>query len=313
MIKDGSKTRTRSKIVSSSESKTEMSKKPEVNLPRKFQTIEHKGDGDKSSKLSQSSLTIKEQLIRNTHKQPIATSQLKSIKQNATSSISKSSPANASSSHLIKKSTSTKIKSETINKSNNDSTKRRSREQKGYSEKRGVSTVYVPESTVSKLNIKSNEKVIHRTTKDKERSREAVAHNQTKPRLSSRERRKSRTLSPSEVRMLHSAVKKPAATETTKRQRYKTVTANNHSSADSDDANYDYEDDFEVKKCKQIYIKKAYCYYYYFFQDYESDFQECTDSEHSEISEKSDSHENNSHLELIELRTQGKVLSIIYH
>lgn len=43
------------------------------------------------------------------------------------------------------------------------------------------------------------------------------------------------------------------------------------------------------------------------FQDYESDFQECTDSETSPISERSDSSDNDSHLEPIELQMRQKV------
>jgi len=42
-------------------------------------------------------------------------------------------------------------------------------------------------------------------------------------------------------------------------------------------------------------------------QDYESDFQECTDSD-TPISEKSESSGNTSHLEPIELRIREKVL-----
>lgn len=46
------------------------------------------------------------------------------------------------------------------------------------------------------------------------------------------------------------------------------------------------------------------------FQDYESDFQECTDSD-TPISEKSDSSGSNSHLEPIELRIREKVLLLV--
>lgn len=47
--------------------------------------------------------------------------------------------------------------------------------------------------------------------------------------------------------------------------------------------------------------------YHFGFQDYESDFQECTDSDTPSISEKSDS--SDSHLEPIELQMRQKVLS----
>lgn len=47
------------------------------------------------------------------------------------------------------------------------------------------------------------------------------------------------------------------------------------------------------------------------FQDYESDFQECTDSETASITEKSDSSGSHSHLEPIELYIREKVLSLV--
>lgn len=46
------------------------------------------------------------------------------------------------------------------------------------------------------------------------------------------------------------------------------------------------------------------------FQDYESDFQECTDSETSLISERSDTSGGDPHLEPIELQMQAKVLIV---
>lgn len=48
---------------------------------------------------------------------------------------------------------------------------------------------------------------------------------------------------------------------------------------------------------------------YITLQDYESDFQECTDSEGSPISEKSDSSRSGPHPEAIELQTREKVHS----
>lgn len=50
---------------------------------------------------------------------------------------------------------------------------------------------------------------------------------------------------------------------------------------------------------------------YLVFQNYESDFQECTDSETASISEKSDSSGSSSHLESIELHIREKVLSLV--
>lgn len=208
----------------------ETSKKSDSNFPRKSQTVEHRGDGDKVSKSSQNTRT-KSQSIKNTIKLSAGSSQVKTVKQ--VSSTSKSSSLNASSGpSLTKKSTTSKIRPENATKSSDDNMvkKRKSREQVGHSEKRGQSTIYMPKSTTNKLNVKSNENVAHRTSKDKEKSQDSPAPDQIKLRMSSKERRKSRTLSPSEIRMLHSAVRR------------------SDTQADSNEANYDYEDDFEVRK-----------------------------------------------------------------
>lgn len=210
---------------------------------RKSQTIaEHRGEGDKSSKMSQSSMTNRTHSTKNTIKQPTGSSQFKSVKQNAASLTSKSGPIKASSSHSIKKSTSTRsTRSENVPmKSSDDSTvkKRKSREQTGYSEKRGLSTIYMPKAAASKINIKSSEKTEPRVTRgDGEKSRGAAVVDQTKSRMPSKERRKSRTLSPSEIRMLHSAVKRSGAAE---------KIDSRNTQPDSNEGDYDYEDDFEV-------------------------------------------------------------------
>ncbi|KAG5345532.1 WDR60 protein, partial [Acromyrmex charruanus] len=308
--KDEVKTRVRSKpkMSSSNENNTDTSKKSDPNFPRKSQTIEHRGDGDRGSKLLQNSLT-RTQLIRNTIKSSAGSSQVKTVKQ--VSSTSKSSPLNTSSSHsLMKKSTTSKIRPENVTKSSDDNTvkKRKSREQVGYPEKRGHSTIYMPKSTTNQLNIKSNEKIAIRVSRDKEKSQDHSASNRTKQRMLSRERRKSRTLSPSEIRMLHSAIRRPDIVE---KEQKKDVLTDSPSGiqADLNEVNYDYEDDFEVKKKGGKILMKIYMIIillYVVFQDYESDFQECTDSDTLSISEKSDSSGNSSHLEPIELRLREK-------
>lgn len=147
------------------------------------------------------------------------------------------------------------MRSENAIKSSDDSTvkKRKSKEQAGYSEKRGHSTVYMPKPIASKLNVKSNNKAVHQTSRDKEKLQDSSVSGQAKPQLSSRERRKSRTLSPSEIRMLHSAVKRPEKMERIEQKENITTDASDYpdTQADSDQADYDYEDDFEVKKCKK--------------------------------------------------------------
>lgn len=239
--------RSKPKTSSGNEGSAETSKKSDSNFPRKTQTAEHKGDGDRVSK-SLPKTSTKTQSIRNTVKPSAGSSQVKTVKQ--VSSTSKSSPLNVSSSHsLTKKSTTSKIRSEDALKSSDDSTvkKRKSREQVGNSEKRGQSTIYMPKSTTSKLNINSNEKIAHRTTRVKEKSQDSPAPDRSKPRMSSRERRKSRTLSPSEIRMLHSAVRRPNVVE------QKRVSDSSHTQAD--EADYDYEDDFEVRKRRKEILK----------------------------------------------------------
>ncbi|XP_034952278.1 WD repeat-containing protein 60 [Chelonus insularis] len=144
-------------------------------------------------------------------------------------------------------------------------------------EKRGVSTIYMPKRSTSTLKQSSPAAV--KTSKDldkgreknheKHRSREksetkakgsSQEASSSKHRLPSRERRKSRTLSPSEVKMLNRNLNNHGGVSSSKKKSGK------HSSS----SEYEYEDDFE---------------------DYESDFQECTDSDASPISE---SEENSS-------------------
>lgn len=164
---------------------------------------------------------------------------------------------NASSNHVTRKSTSSKVKSESVTKLNDDIVKKRKSREPAYSEKRGLSTMYVPKSNASTLNINRNEKAVHRTSRDKEKLQDTFVPNSSKPRISSRERRKSRTLSPSEIKMLHSATRRSDE-------------RSNHedAQADFDDADYDYEDDFEVKKRNQRYseINTLFIYYprYYY-------------------------------------------------
>ncbi|KAG5313458.1 WDR60 protein, partial [Acromyrmex insinuator] len=210
----------------------------------------------------------------------------------------------------MKKSTTSKIRPENVTKSSDDNTvkKRKSREQVGYSEKRGQSTIYMPKSTTNQLNIKSNEKIAIRASRDKEKLQDHSAPNRTKQRMLSRERRKSRTLSPSEIRMLHSAIRRPDIVE---KEQKKDVLTDSHSDiqADLNEVDYDYEDDFEVRKKGGKILMKIYMIIILLcvvFQDYESDFQECTDSDTPSISEKSDSSGSSSHLEPIELRLREK-------
>ncbi|KAL0113853.1 hypothetical protein PUN28_011292 [Cardiocondyla obscurior] len=280
------KTQVKSKVktLSSDEGNVEMSKKPDSNLLRKSQMVEHRKDENRMPKLLQN-ISTRAQSSKSTTKPFTESSQLKTVKQ-VSSTRTKSSQLNTSSSQsLTKRSTISKTKSENATKLNDDNTvkKRKSREV-GYSEKRGQSTIYMPKSTTSKPNVKSNETVVNRTPKDKEKLQDFPAPDRVKPQMPSKERRKSRTLSPSEVRMLHSVVKKSDVMD--KENQKKSVAEKSQmQQVDSDEADYDYEDDFE---------------------DYESDFQECTDSDTPSISEKSDSSGRDSQLKPIQLKIQEK-------
>jgi len=223
----------------------EISRKSESNISRKSQSLEH-GDGDK---LSKSSSLSRIQSNKGTSKQSVGSVQAKNTQQNFTS---KANSSNASSSHVIKKSINSKIKSESITKLDDDSMikKRKSRETAGHLEERGLNTIYqMPKSTANK--VKSKEKIAHGTSSDKEKRQDFSVSNRTKSRVSSRERRKSRTLSPSEIKMLHNTINRPDDTGTIEQK--KSVPTNDHQNApvDLDDADYDYEDDFEVEKINQ--------------------------------------------------------------
>ncbi|OAD59275.1 WD repeat-containing protein 60, partial [Eufriesea mexicana] len=146
--------------------------------------------------------------------------------------------------------------------------------QSNYSEKRGLSTIYIPQSLTSKLNAKLN-KSANYASKRKEQDK---IHSNTLVETTSKFRqcRLSRTLSPSEVKMLHFTTNIPNSSEDLDQNNKKQAEA---LQADNED---DYEDDFE---------------------EYESDFQECTDSETSEVSEETSSNHTILPLDPIELQT----------
>lgn len=128
-------------------------------------------------------------------------------------------------------------------------------------DKRGVSSIYMPKKTAKVI---KNDKKIN----DSMRVNESTS---SKKRISSSERRRrSRTLSPSEVKMLHKNINENLNVKSRKQS--------------SEDDNY--EDDFE---------------------DYESDFQDCTESEASEVSENSDESSELVELEPIKLESSKKL------
>ncbi|XP_063992285.1 cytoplasmic dynein 2 intermediate chain 1 [Diachasmimorpha longicaudata] len=129
------------------------------------------------------------------------------------------------------------------------STRKILKKQSSDPEKRGVSSIYMPRKS------STDEKKPTLTPKPTGRTK-------NRERLPSKERRKSRTLSPSEVKVLNKRFPK------------------SDSSPD-----YNYEDDFE---------------------DYESDFQDCTETDASEVSDESQGSDEPD-LEPIELKSKEPV------
>ncbi|CAL7937715.1 unnamed protein product [Xylocopa violacea] len=280
--RDGQQFNLKSKSKGSVTSKdTQDSDKVDLKLMRTSQTIEKKREGSSLSRLTQNV-----QSSKSNTKQSIRPSKSNPVKE----SLSSTSKSNVSSSN--------KISSRSIftYKSSIDPTRKLStgsavrsirntngRVQGGYSEKRGLSTIYVPESLATKLNAKLSNKNTTSVLKNEEQvktqsSTPKVIESSTKV----RQRRLSRTLSPSEIKVLHSAMSRPGSTQTQSKEKQAEISPR--------DNEYDYEDDFE---------------------NYESDFQECTDSEESEVSEETNVNHNNSLQDPIELHTtkQRKIVN----
>ncbi|XP_076173839.1 cytoplasmic dynein 2 intermediate chain 1 isoform X2 [Ptiloglossa arizonensis] len=276
--KDGHQSNVKPKSKGSTSTKeSESSDKFNLKLTKKFVNSEKKGDGDRHSRLIQNMESSK-----TVTKRSFGPSENKSVRESS-SSISK---LNVTSS---KTSLTSKTASESTKKSSSSSAIRNSkssvgRMQSGYLEKRGLSTIFVPSSITSKLNTKS---VNHNTYSALKENEKATPNSNTSEKndlkIKSTQRKLSRTLSPSEVKMLHSATNR---SDSLQRDQSK----NNQTETSMIENEYDYEDDFE---------------------DYESDFQECTDSETSEVSEETSSSYINIPLEPIELHTakQRKIVN----
>ncbi|XP_058797545.1 cytoplasmic dynein 2 intermediate chain 1 isoform X2 [Phymastichus coffea] len=181
-----------------------------------------------------------------------------------------------------------------------------------YSEKRGESTLYVPKSTASKLNSKpSTDKDSTRKSTEKIKNSKTVeiavkskSSDKPLPRKASRERRKSRTLSPSEVKVLHSTKQRGTVKS---RKRGEEIVANevvakledemsveveeefpaeveDESTADSEDeasaaAAIGVEDQSKLDDDGEMYI------YEEDFEEYESDFESYSGTPIGEVSD----------------------------
>ncbi|XP_076650972.1 cytoplasmic dynein 2 intermediate chain 1 [Halictus rubicundus] len=232
-----------------------------------------------SSKPSRSMQNV--QSSKSSTRQTVRSSQNKSVRE----SLSSAAMLNTSS---PKMSVTSKMTSDPAKRSSSSTTLKNSRSSTGrvqsnYTEKRGLSTIYVPPSLSTKLSSKSVNKDTRFVQREEEKAKRNSSHTgESKSRSKSRQRKLSRTLSPSEIKMLHSATSR---SDSTQRNQSKKKPPDTYQMDNEDD----YEDDFE---------------------DYESDFQECTDSESSEVTEETSTH-SNSPLDPIEMRTakQQKVVN----
>ncbi|XP_011505727.1 PREDICTED: WD repeat-containing protein 60 [Ceratosolen solmsi marchali] len=157
-----------------------------------------------------------------------------------------------------------------------------------YNEKRGTSYIYNPENITNKLNRTS------KSSSSKQAKDKPTLQNVEKPlpRHSSRERKRSRVLSPSEVKVLHITddtleTKNSTKNEKEEKKHIEDDPNDKYNYEDDPDSRYNYEDDFE---------------------DYESDFEEYCSA--SQISETSDNSTSIIQLEPIELHSKKKETAI---
>ncbi|XP_046835859.1 cytoplasmic dynein 2 intermediate chain 1 isoform X1 [Vespa crabro] len=181
--------------------------------------------------------------------------------------------------------TSNKVRDSSVKKSHlahSTDTKPSRKHQSTYSEKRGLSTIYIPKSNLIGNSSKGKKETIKEVT-NKTISNNSVSTNKIDPQ--SKIRRNSRTLSSEEVKVLHSIMRKDnSKKEMPKKKEITTnvITKQENTNQNKHDDNY-YADDFE---------------------EYESDFEECTDDEILEASESSSENEINLYQSPIELSTK---------
>ncbi|XP_076229154.1 uncharacterized protein LOC116431592 isoform X2 [Nomia melanderi] len=263
-----SNSKSKSKVLLAAK-ESENSEKAESKSEKKPERIANSTKQSRSLQNVQPSKTGEKQTVRSSQSKSGRESMSSTTKLKA--NVSRTSVTSKTISDPSKKSSSSSIV-----KSSRSST---GRTQSNYSERRGLSTIYVPPSLSTRLNSKSINKDNRSISQEEGRAKiNSNSKEEIKSRSKSRQRKLSRTLSPSEIKMVHSATSRPDLTQRNQRKSPEAV-------EDEDD----YEDDFE---------------------DYESDFQECTDSESSEVSEEENTN-NDSPLDPIELHTakQHKVVN----
>ncbi|KAK9295652.1 hypothetical protein QLX08_010078 [Tetragonisca angustula] len=279
--KNGDQSNIKSKSKSSLSFKnSDDSEKMDLKLMRTSQTLEKRKDNDSHLRLTQNL-----QSSKNSTRYSLKSSKSFPTKE----SFSPTSKSNVNNSKMSSKSIlTTKSSIEPVKPSSSNAVKNTKSSirkiQSNYSEKRGLSTIFIPQSLTSKINTKSSNKSINSISKEEEKVRtRSNSSETTESKLRSRQRRLSRTLNPDEVKVLHSATSRSNSIQKTDQSKKEKIEVQT-------DNKYNYEDDFE---------------------DYESDFQECTDSETSEVSEETNVTHTNVPLDPIELHTakQRKIVN----
>lgn len=235
--KNGDQSNIKSKSKSSLSFKnSEDSEKVDLKLMRTSQTLEKRKDNDSHLRLTQNL-----QSSKNSTRYPLKSSRSLPTKE----SFSPTSKSNVNKSKMSSKSIlTTKSSIEPIKPSSSNAMKNTKSSirkiQSNYSEKRGLSTIFIPQSLTSKINTKSSNKSINSISKEEEKIRtHSNSSETTESKLKSKQRRLSRTLSPGEVKILHSASRLNSTQKTDQSKKEKIEIQS--------DNKYNYEDDFEVK------------------------------------------------------------------
>ncbi|XP_033208063.1 WD repeat-containing protein 60 isoform X2 [Belonocnema kinseyi] len=261
----------------------ERTSKAEVEKEKERRRVDQNAGRDSKSKSAQN--PVNHSSTKSTTRNSSTLSHSKSTLKNGAFPTSKAPLYNSTKTSTSSRATSSRTKSEIENqlsKNTRPTERSKSKEVKAKNvEKRGSSTIYMPKSNASKLSSLTTKQSVESNTSEMRKytdKNDMLKERQEQKRQSSRERRKSRTLSPSEVRVLHTAVGPRKQVEKQSGE------IEDAAKADSDE-DYDYEDDFE---------------------SYESDFEECTESDASPISEETEESRNSPVLEPIEMKTMEK-------
>ena len=213
------------------------SEKMDLKLMRTSQTLEKRKDNDSHLRLTQNL-----QSSKNSTRYSLKSSKSFPTKE----SFSPTSKSNVNNSKMSSKSIlTTKSSIEPVKPSSSNAVKNTKSSirkiQSNYSEKRGLSTIFIPQSLTSKINTKSSNKSINSISKEEEKVRtRSNSSETTESKLRSRQRRLSRTLNPDEVKVLHSATSRSNSIQKTDQSKKEKIEVQT-------DNKYNYEDDFEVK------------------------------------------------------------------